>query len=227
LNPDHPASGTIKRIAGVSLLIAVVAVIVLSDTLHTATLQLVDQVAAAFDTHPVLGAVLFVLFGAISAMFAFVSAAVVVPVAVQSLGQPLTVILLWLGWMLGGLCAYGVGRYLGRPVVSALAGRPALERFEHRLQANTPFAVILLFQLALPSELPGYLLGMLRYPLSKYLLALAIVELPYAAATTYLGASFLRGNAAVIVGIGIVGIAVSLWALRMLRRTLPGSTQRP
>jgi uncharacterized membrane protein YdjX (TVP38/TMEM64 family) len=227
LHPDHPAAWTIKRIAGISLLIAVVTVIALSDTLHTATLQLVDAISTAFQKHHVLGAVLFVVFGAVSAMFAFVSAAVVVPVAVQSLGQPLTAILLWLGWMLGGLCAYGIGRYLGRPVVSALAGKAALERFEHRLQANTPFAVILLLQLALPSELPGYLLGMLRYPLSKYLLALAIVELPYAVATTYLGASFLEGNAIVIVGIGIVGIAVSIWALRLLRQSLPGSTQRP
>ncbi len=227
MHSDHPVAGTIKRIAGALLLIAVVAAIALSDTLHTATLELVDQVAAAFHTHRLLGAVLFVVFGAISAMLAFVSAAVVVPVAVQSLGQPVTVILLWLGWMLGGLCAYGVGRYLGRPVVSALAGKGTLERFEHRLQANTPFAVILLLQLALPSELPGYLLGMLRYRLAKYLLALAIVELPYAAATTYLGASFLEGNAAVIVGIGIIGIAVSVWALRMLRRNLPGATQRP
>jgi uncharacterized membrane protein YdjX (TVP38/TMEM64 family) len=222
----HPTAEIIRRVAGVTLLIAAVAAVAMSDTLHNGTLRLVAQVAAAFDTHPILGAFLFVLFSAVSAMLAFVSAAVIVPVAVQALGQPATVMLLWAGWMLGGLCAYGVGRFLGRAVVSALAGRNALARFERLLHANTPFPVILLFQLALPSELPGYLLGMLRYPLPKYLLALAMVELPYAAATTYLGASFLRGNVPVIVGIGVLGIALSIWALKLLRRALPGMTHR-
>jgi uncharacterized membrane protein YdjX (TVP38/TMEM64 family) len=188
--------------------------------MHGATLRIVGQLAALFDTHPVLGAVMFVLFSALSAMLAFVSAAVAVPVAVYSLGEPATAALLWLGWILGGACAYNIGRYLGRAVVGALAGTAALARFEHRLHADTPFALILLFQLALPSELPGYLLGMLRYPLPKYLLALAIVELPYAVGTTYLGSSFLHGKAMVIVGIGVLGVAVSIWALKLLRSRL-------
>jgi uncharacterized membrane protein YdjX (TVP38/TMEM64 family) len=220
MNPQHPATGAWKRIAGFALAVAAVAAIAASDAMHGATLRLVGQMAALFDTHPLLGAITFLLFAAVSAMLAFVSAAVAVPVAVYSLGEPVTAGLLWLGWILGGTCAYSVGYFLGRPVVNALAGSAALARFEHRLHANTPFGLILLLQFALPSELPGYLLGMLRYPLRIYLLALAIVELPYAVATTYLGASFLHGRAMVIVGIGLLGVAVSIWALKLLRSRL-------
>jgi uncharacterized membrane protein YdjX (TVP38/TMEM64 family) len=208
------------RIAGFAVVFAAIATLAASDAMHAATLRFVGQMAALLDTHPVAGACMFVVFAALSAMLAFVSAALAVPVAVYSLGQPATAGLLWLGWILGGVCAHSVGRFLGRPVVSTLAGAAALARFEHRLHANTPFGLILLLQLALPSELPGYLLGMLRYPLRKYLVALAIVELPYAVATTYLGASFLHGKATVIVGIGVLGVIVSIGALQMLRNRI-------
>lgn len=216
-------ASAIRRAAGLMLICAVIAAIAVSDTMHAATVYFVGEISALLSAHPLLGGILFVLFAAASAMLAFVSAAVAVPVAVYSLGQPVTAALMWLGWVLGGACAYGVGRYLGRPVVGMFVGNAALGRFEHRLHARTPFAVVLLLQLALPSELPGYLLGMLHYPLSRYLLALAIVELPYAAATTYLGASFLQRHVVTIVGLGALGVIVSVWALALLRRKL-GST---
>ena len=76
-----------------------------------------------------------------------------------------------------------MGRFLGRAVVDWLTTGALLQRFESRVQRNSPFGLILLFQLAVPSENPGYVLGLLCYSLPRYLLALAISELPFAAAS--------------------------------------------
>jgi uncharacterized membrane protein YdjX (TVP38/TMEM64 family) len=75
------------------------------------------------------------------------------------------------------------------------------------------FPTVLLFQLALPSEVPGYVLGTLRYPFWRYLAALAIAELPFAIGATYLGWSFLRGSYLLLLAAGAVGIALSALAL--------------
>ena len=42
------------------------------------------------------------------------------------------------------------------------------------ISAKATFPLVLLFQLAVPSEIPGYVLGALRYHFGKYLAARAI-----------------------------------------------------
>ena len=50
---------------------------------------------------------------------------------------------------------------------------------------------VLLFQLAVPSEIPGYLLGTLGYRFSRYLVVVSVGEVPYALGTVLLGESFV------------------------------------
>jgi uncharacterized membrane protein YdjX (TVP38/TMEM64 family) len=153
-------------------------------------------------------------------MIAFFSTALITPVAVETWGAGTSIALLWLGWLLGGMCAYGVGRTLGRGVVRTLTSRDALDRFEHRISNRTPFGVVFLFQLAMPSEVPGYVLGVARYAFLKYILILGMVELPFAVGTVHLGASFLAQRTAVLIAIGAVGIAATTWAIYTLQKRL-------
>lgn len=196
------------------------AAVAASGSLHAA---LLDVLAASRDVivqYPVQGALLFVLLAAISAMFAFVSIAIIVPVAVFVWGKPLSMLLLWLGWVLGGAIAYGIARFLGRRVVHWLTAVTALNRLEHRIRPETPFSLILIFQLGLPSEIPGYVLGLVRYPFGRYLLALVIVEVPYTIATIYLGAGLVGAESGVVLVIGLSAVALSVGAFYLLRKRL-------
>jgi uncharacterized membrane protein YdjX (TVP38/TMEM64 family) len=143
-----------------------------------------------------------------------------VPVAVYTWGKAVCMLLLWLGWILGGLAAYGVGRSLGLPVVAQLVPAALRVRLEDRLSRQTPFGMVLLFQLALPSEVPGYLLGLARYGLGRYLLILALAELPWAVGTTWLGAGFLARQVPLVLLLGAAGAALTLLLLQILRRRL-------
>jgi hypothetical protein len=61
---------------------------------------------------------------------------------------------------------------------------------------------VLLFQVAMPSEVPGYMLGIARYQFLNYILILGMVELPFA--------------------IGAAGIVLTTWAIYTLQKRLSG-----
>jgi uncharacterized membrane protein YdjX (TVP38/TMEM64 family) len=183
-------------------------------------ISVLDASDTLIAENPALGAAVFVALAAASAMLAFMSVAVILPVAVFTWGEPLSILLLWIGWILGGACSYGIGRFLGRAVVRWLTAENTLQRIETHISAMTPFGVVLLFQLALPSEIPGAVLGLVRYRFSRFLLALALVELLYAVAMVQLGASFVNRRAGVIVALGIAVVLVSVVAFSQLRKRI-------
>ena len=191
-----------------------------SDGLHTALVEVLAASDAIITGHPVVGIVLFVAWAAASAMLAFASVAVLLPVAVYTWGTPTSIALLWVGWTLGGVCSYAAGRYLGRAVIKWLSVEALLHRLEGRMGPATPFGLVLLFQLALPSEIPGYFLGLVRYSFPRYLLALALVELLYAVAMVYLGAGFVERRTDVILVTGAAVALLSVAASYALRRKM-------
>lgn len=170
--------------------------------------------------HAVSGMAVFVLLAALSAMLAFFSSALLVPVAVAAWGTLATLTLLWLGWIAGGLAAYTLARTLGRPVVARLASAERLAYFEGRIGARARWWMILLLQLGVPSEIPGYLCGTIRYPFAGYLAALALGELPYAVGAVYLGESFVQRNAILFVAVLLAGAILLAASWRILRRRI-------
>lgn len=209
-----------RRAALLVVLCVALAGIASSSALHEALLGVLVATDEIIGQHPVTGAVTFVVLAAIAAMFTFVSIAVIVPAAVFAWGGPATAGLLWVGWILGGLATYSIGKHIGRPVVRSLTAGTALHRLESHIPADAPLWLILLLQLALPSEIPGYVLGLVRYPVARYLAALALAELPYTIATVYLGASFVAGRSMVILGVGLAIAAFSLATFYGWRRAM-------
>lgn len=175
-----------------------------SSALHDALLGVLDATQDVIARHVLLGIAAFVVLAAVSAMFAFVSIAIVVPAAVVAWGAPASIGMLWLGWILGGVATYSIGRFLGRRVVHWLTADEALRKLEAGVRADTPVWSITLLQLALPSEIPGYVLGLLRYPFARFVLALGLAELPYTVATVYLGKTFVEGRSALMFVLGVL-----------------------
>ena len=190
------------------LVITLLALAASSDQLHGLITAAVTWSQPIIAERSGLGMLLFVVLSALSAMLAFFSSAIFVPLALSSWGQPVTVVLLWLGWILGGLFSYVVGRYPGRRFLRWLSPKKA-DSLEEGLLKNAKFPLVLLFQLALPSEVPGYLLGALRYSVLKYLAALGLAELPFVLGTVYLGDSFMQRDYVVLIVVGVTGVIFS------------------
>jgi uncharacterized membrane protein YdjX (TVP38/TMEM64 family) len=209
-----------RRLGALALLVAVGLVVAASARLHQLSEEAVAAMGSIIAQHPGWGALAFIALAAISAMMAFVTSVVLVPVAVHHWGPVITALLLWLGWLVGGGVAYGIGRYVGGPAVRRLVGGARARYFEEQITARAPFLVVFLFQIALQSEIPAYVMGMVRYPLLRYLLALGAAELPFAVGAVLLGSGFLHREYWMMVGVGMVGIAIVSLAVGALHRRL-------
>ena len=209
-----------RHILLVGIFIVIVVLNAASDTLHDRTAEIVVWTEGVISKAPVVGMFLFVLLAMISAMVAFFSSAVVAPLAIYAWGKAGTFVLLWLGWLLGGILSYCIGRYLGRSVASMIVDEKKIDGWERELGARARFIHIFAFQAAVPSEIPGYVLGILRYSFPLYLTALSITELPYALATVYLGESFLEGESSIFILLGFAVIIFSIFLFQWLRKLL-------
>jgi uncharacterized membrane protein YdjX (TVP38/TMEM64 family) len=129
------------------------------------------------------------------------------------------VIYLWLGWVLGGVVSYGIGRLLGRSLLLWLSPT-IVTRLENLLRRDDSLLLALLLQFSLPSELLGYALGSARYKWTNYLLVLAIGEAPYAIGAVMLGDSFVARRAVVLLICGFAFSALIVGAFTVLRRRI-------
>ncbi len=200
------------RIALLLVLLVAAALVAGLPQVHGLAERAIDAAGRLVVVHPVWGGVVFVLLAALSAMLAFFSSAVVVPVALSAWGTMPTLLLLWLGWLFGGVCSYAIGRLLRRSVVERLAAPDRVAYYARFVSQRLPFPLLLLFQAALPSEIPGYVLGIVRYRFLTYVVALGLAELPYAVGAVVLGDSFLAGRYVPMLAVGVFGIVAVAWA---------------
>ena len=223
-----PPANALNRRRLVLLVLLVIGLALLGSTsvFRDGLSHLLAAVQTQVTNHPIRGAILFVLYAALGAMLAFVSSSVLVPVAIYAWGEEMAFLLLWIGWLVGGMASYGIGRFLGRWMLRGLTPASQIATYERRIGAKAGFTLVFLFQLALPSEIPGYVLGLLRYPFARYLLILALAELPYAVGVTFLGGALMNGQIIRFTLVALGGIALLAYALRYLHRLLELSDQQ-
>ena len=209
-----------RRVLFGAALVVLLAYLVFSDTAHATLLRVLEGVNGVAAVHSGLAAVLVVLFSALAAMVAFLSSWLVVPFAIDTWGTLGGLFLIWGGWVLGGAASYAIGNRFGAPVVRWLGFSPLLARYEAWVSHHTPFALAFLFQLALPSEIRGYLFGLGRYPFGRYLLSLALAELPFGVGAVYLGRGIVQRRVTLVVVMGLALVVLSVWALHALHRRL-------
>ncbi len=200
------------------VLIIVVGLVAASDTMHDKIQEIIVWTEGIISKAPFLGMLVFVLLAMLSAMVAFFSSALLAPVAIYAWGELACLALLWIGWCLGGIVSFCIGRFLGRSAVATIIGEEKIAAWRDTVSERARFIHILFFQAVVPSEIPGYLLGILRYRFLLYLAALGITEIPYALATVYLGESFLEGQGSVIILVGIGVIVLAAFLLQIHRR---------
>ena len=205
-----------RRTLVIAILVGLSLLLVLTHPVHAWLLSLFDRAGALIGERDELGMVVFVLLAAVSAMVAFLSSAVLVPVAIQAWGPEVCFVLLWIGWFAGGLAGYAIGRFLGRPAVELLVRSETLERYESWTRSGKSLVAMLIVQLAIPSDLASYLFGMVRCRFMIFAAALALAEIPYALGAVYLGTSFLDRRVLPLAALGLAGILLSAWAVSRL-----------
>jgi len=176
-----------------------------------------DWARVIMNAHPVIGAAVFFLFASISAMLAFTSSVVLVPPANLVWGKLITFLLLWGGWMVGAVAAFGIGN-VARPLLVRLGYQETLDKYQHFVSKRMKFWAVLLFCFAVPSEVPGYLFGGLHYPFLKFLGAIAIVESIYALGIVIAGENLVAAKPFSLLTTVAILIVFGVAARLLLRR---------
>ena len=178
--------------------------------------------------HPLMGAAVFFFFAAVSAMLAFTSSVVLVPPANLVWGKLITFLLLWGGWIVGAIAAFGIGN-VARPLLIRLGYQETLGHYQQFVSKRMKFWAVLLFCFAVPSEVPGYIFGGLHYPFLKFLGAIAIVEAIYAFGIVIAGENLVADKPFSLVATVAILIIIAI-AARLLLRTVknrkPGTPSR-
>lgn len=178
---------------GILVCIAILAfaLFLVSDEIKAALYTAIFWIEGAIMSQPVLGAIAFFIFSAISAMLAFASTVLLIPSAILVWGMPLTFLLLLGGWIVGAIFTYWIGSRFARPTLAFFATEEKLSYYEHLVSQETRFWMILLFCLAVPSEIPGFILGAMRYDFAKFVLAVIIAEAVYALGSVLIAQNIL------------------------------------
>lgn len=170
-----------EKLGALALIVALVlALFLASETITDALYALIFWGEGLINAQPLLGTIAFFALSALSAILAFASTILLIPSAILVWGMPLTFLLLLGGWIAGAIITYWIGSRLARPALAWLVTEQKLSHYERLVSKETKFWMILLFCLAVPSEIPGFILGAMRYDFAKFISAVIIAETIYA-----------------------------------------------
>lgn len=160
----------------------------------------------------VLGGSIFVILAGLSAMLAPFSSVPLVPPAVAVWGNELTLTLLMVGWLSGHAVAYLIGRFAGYVFITRFIASETIEYYRRSISSRAQFGLVFLFRLALPAEIPGYVLGSVRYNAPGYFLATFLAELPFGLIIVYASEALITDQRLAFLGWIIAGTALLLLA---------------
>jgi len=216
--PHHPLHH--RRVALLVAFVAIVLAVTTSDALHQAFVDVLAIAERLMRAYPRAGMLAFVGLASLSAMLSFFSSSALVPVGVYVWGARQTMLMLWVGGVLGGTAGYWMARTLGRRIVKRLVPEAPFRRYETFFRTRAQWRTVLLFRLALQSELPSYVLGVLRYPFRRYLPMMLLGEIPFVFFAVYLGETLLERNGVVFAIALCVGVGLTVLAFRALQREM-------
>jgi uncharacterized membrane protein YdjX (TVP38/TMEM64 family) len=216
--PHHPLHH--RRVILFLVIVAAVVAITTSDVVHQAFVDTLAIAERLMRAYPRAGMAIFVVLGALSAMLSFFSSSALVPVGVFVWGPTTTALLLWTGGVIGGILGYWFARTLGRGIVKRLVPAAPFRRYETFFRTRAHWRTVFLFRIALQSELPSYVLGVLRYPFPRYLPMIVLGELPFVLLAVYLGESLLERDVWYFLFALLMGVGLTVIAFRALQREM-------
>ncbi len=141
-----------------------------------------------------LGIFVFLMLSVISAILSPFSSVPLIPIVITVWGNVLTMFILMLGWVLGSIVSYFLGSFTGYSLLKKIFSTKKVEQYKQLLFPRINFLTVILFRVAVPTEIAGYLLGTIKYNFLKYIFATTIVEALFAVIVVYSGEAFMNAN---------------------------------
>lgn len=165
--------------------------------------------------HTALGGVFFVLALVSAVVLAPVAALPLIPLASVLFGSFLASVYSILGWTVGGIIAFAIARYVGRPVLSRVVTLDTLARYERLVPKEMAFLTLVLLRMVVPVDVLSYAVGFLSaMSFRSYALATLIGVTPFSFIFAY-GSSAVAARQYILIG-ALVALAVTIFAIALL-----------
>lgn len=193
-----------RRVLRPLALLAVVAAIVASSEFLSPLIVVTGRLLG--EQGPA-AALLYVLVAALGIVVMPLSSMPLIPIAAAAWGVVLGGVLSILGWWIGAMAAFLIGRYLGRPFLCRIVSEEKLAAWEAKIPSHASFFTVVLMRLVLPVEIPSYLLGLTRaIRFRPYAIASLIGMTPFAFVILAMGGAVAAGE---WIRLSLIGLAAA------------------
>ena len=176
-----------KKTRAIILIVTLAAIIIAWYSLYAKNFFYESIVAlSSYLEDSETGMLLFVLLAIVSAMISPFSSAPLVPIVIVAWGPLITALLLLIGWTIGGIFSYFIGKKFGYSLASKLIPKDKIDGWSRQIERRISIFFALAFRIMTPSE-TGYIFGIIKYPFWKYIIITFVSELPFAFALSYAG----------------------------------------
>jgi uncharacterized membrane protein YdjX (TVP38/TMEM64 family) len=177
-----------------------------------------DAVVGIGAEHRIVGAVVFSLTIFSTTVVAPLSSLPLVPVLAPILGPFTTGLACFVGWTLGAVVAFLIGRYGGRPLLERRWNLDAYRHYEKLLSTEMSFVLIVALRMVIPVDVLSYALGVMStVSLPVYTGATMVGIFWFSFAFAYFGDSLVERNYVLLAGIGVASVTVLVFSFLYIR----------
>lgn len=179
------------------------------------------QLIATTTEHRLLGAVLLALVMCATTVFAPLTSLPLIPVIAPILGPFTTGTACYVGWTVGAICAFWIGRRYGQAFILRYVKRESLVRYEQCIRPDIGFILIVALRMLVPVDVVSYALAILStISFKKYIAATMLGILWFSYAFAYGGIALMEHNYVLLSYIGVASVVILCSAWWYARHTL-------
>lgn len=144
-----------------------------------------------------------------------------IPLSASAFGPFFAGVLSVIGWSVGGIIAFLIARYIGKPVIRHIISLEEIEKWESRLSSETEFWGLVVLRAITPVDILSYAVGLFsKISFRLYALATVIGVTPFSFILAYGGEALSEGSFLRLSLIVFLGVLL-FWALyRFARKNL-------
>lgn len=171
------------------------------------------------EKNNILAGLFFFLLMVLSVVLGPFTSVPLVPLGVFLWGEFITFWLILTGWIVGGITAYFLGKFIGYPLVVKVLPQETIAIWQNFVSQKITFFSAFLFRLAMPAE-TGYIFGLSGYRFRDYLLILLITEAPLAALIVWAGDALVAKNTGQFLGWIVLIVIIFSGAAYLLKKRI-------
>ncbi len=173
------------------------------------------------EEHRIQGAVLFGMLMFTTTVIAPLTSLPLVPMIAPFLGPFTTGLACYIGWTLGAVVAFWIGRTYGQPLVSRYIRIESIKKYESYIRPDMGFVLITVLHLVIPVDIFSYTLAMFTtVSLRIYALSTVLGILWFSFAFAYLGDAIANQDYVLLSVLGVASVLILYISWRYVRRTM-------